>query len=216
MNCLICIRFRLGAYYCMAASPKKMLIIAEYFYPAGQDENNVLAELFQMVNELGTEYHFYCIAGGYDVNGQLLPVKLNHWNELQLDNGALLHIWYDNHSSLSPFKLHWLMAKAAPDIIYLNGFMSIPFQMNPLWVIHYSPFGMVKTIIAPRGKLAKNAIRKNSWNSKWFIWILRFWGLTKNNYWHLNYPDEKEEIAQYFKVEDDKMLHTKDYRLLFG
>lgn len=188
------------------AAKKKILIIYEYFYPAYK-AGGIVRSLHNLVDLMHNDYEFYCITGGYDLN-DALPlegVQLNCWNEIAIADEAAAYVWYDDKISLSPFKLHWLMAKVDPDIVYINGFMSIPFLMNPLWVIQYSPFGKVRTIIAPRGMLQEGALSLKPVKKKWYLKILRFWNLTKGAEWHITSKTEEQGIKQFFKVKDEQI-----------
>lgn len=97
------------------------------------------------------------------------------------------------------------MAKVDPDIVYINGFMSIPFLMNPLWVIQYSPFGKVRTIIAPRGMLQEGALSLKSFKKKWYLKIVRFWNLTKGVEWHITSKTEEAGIKKMFNPSDEQI-----------
>jgi len=185
---------------------KKILIIYEYFYPAYK-AGGIVQSLRNLVDLMHNDYEFYCITGGYDLN-EPLPlegIQLNCWNQIAIAEEAAAYVWYDDKISLSPFKLHWLMAKVDPDIVYINGFMSIPFLMNPLWVIQYSPFGKVRTIIAPRGMLQEGALSLKSFKKKWYLKIVRFWNLTKGVEWHITSKTEEAGIKKLFKVADEQL-----------
>ncbi|MDD2793294.1 MAG: glycosyltransferase [Sediminibacterium sp.] len=185
---------------------KKILIIYEYFYPAYK-AGGIVQSLRNLVDLMHNDYEFYCITGGYDLN-EPLPlegIQLNCWNQVAIADEAAANVWYDDKISLSPFKLHRLMAKVDPDIVYINGFMSIPFLMNPLWVIQYSPFRKVKTIIAPRGMLQEGALSLKSFKKEWYLKIIRFWNLTKDVEWHITSKTEEPGIKKLFKVADEQV-----------
>ena len=180
-------------------SPKKILIIYEFFDPAYK-AGGIIQSLRNMIQLLQNEYEFHVITGAYDLN-ELQPlngINVNEWNKIQIAENTIVNVWYDDKKRLDLIKMKKLINYVAPDIIYINGFMHISFLFNPLMVIKYSDLQGKKIIVAPRGMLQDGAVSTKSFKKKWYLKLIQLFGLTSNIHWHITSNNELEGIKQYF------------------
>ncbi len=176
--------------------PKKILIIYEYFYPAYK-AGGIVQSLRNLVLLLGKQYQFYCITGGYDLNETqpLQNIRLNEWNEINIGEAVSISIWYDDKKKVNPLKLYRLINHTQPSVIYINGFMSLPFLIYPLIAIRSTRLKNIKTIIAPRGMLQEGAVEVKATKKKWYLHFIKKLKLTLNMHWHITSENEVSGLS---------------------
>jgi glycosyltransferase involved in cell wall biosynthesis len=176
-------------------TPKKILIIYEFFYPAYK-AGGIIQSLKNLVATLDHHCQFYVITGGFDL-GEAKPltgIQLNAWSTIQIDN-TNIQVWYDDKKKLSINKWKSLFATVNPDIIYINGFMHLQFLLYPL--IALRSFEYKKIIIAPRGMLQKGAVEVKSFKKFFYLLLIKFGKLTSKAIWHFTSEAEKIEANQF-------------------
>jgi len=185
---------------------KKILIIYEYFYPAYK-AGGIIQSLKNLVSLLHPFFDFYCITGARDLNEQniLSGIIENSWNKVNIGNEVFMNIWYDDKRSLSYSKYNKLFKEINPDIFYINGFMSIPFLLLPLWVIKTTHFKHIKIVVAPRGMLQEGAVSINKIKKVLYLFIIQKLKLMNNISWHITNYVEKAGILKYFNFAPDQL-----------
>lgn len=177
---------------------KKVLIIYEYFYPAYR-AGGIVQSLRNLVALMGKQYQFYCITGGYDLNETepLQNIRLNEWNEINIGEETSISIWYDDKRKSSPYKCYRLINQVQPSVIYINGFMSLPFLIYPLIAIRSTRLKYIKTIIAPRGMLQEGAVEVKATKKKWYLCFIQQLKLTRNTHWHITSNNEVSGLSSF-------------------
>ncbi len=157
---------------------------------------------------MSNHFDFYCITGCTDLNEKipLENIKINQWNIIQISPNKSINVWYDDKKHLNYFKFKKLIHAINPQVIYLNGFMSITFLLIPLLVIKTALFNKIKTVIAPRGMLQLGAINIKQFKKKYFLLFIQLLNLTKNIIWHVTDNVEIEGITKYFKAPSEKIF----------
>lgn len=179
---------------------KRILIVYEFFFPAYK-AGGIIQSLNNLIYLMHPYFEFYIITGSTDLNEtmNLSGVHINSWNKVNIGNDAIVNVWYDDKNNLNYFKLNKLFNQVCPDIFYINGFMSVPFLLLPLFVIKTTSFRHKKIIVAPRGMLQDGAISVNYLKKKLYLLIIQVLRLTNNIQWHITADVELIGIQKYFK-----------------
>lgn len=167
---------------------KKILICIEWFTPAFRAGGPIrsIENLVQQING-GIDYYIFC--SNRDLNNESLSVNSDTWLEYNKNT----KVFYASNIYLKK-KFLQLCDEILPDVIYINGLYSIPFNVIPI-IYGKSP----TKIIAPRGMLHKGALQQKKLKKKLFFLAWKGLRLHKKVVFHATNEMEKKAIQLFFK-----------------
>jgi glycosyltransferase involved in cell wall biosynthesis len=175
---------------------KKILIFTDWFLP-GFKAGGPVTSLRNLVKLLSNDYEIHLVCRNKDLGETTpYPYPTNTW--LNLFDCKV----YYKSESLGTKEIWELFDTVKPDFVYLNSLYSVSFTLKPLRVAKKLN---IKTILAPRGMLAKTALAQKSTKKEVFITTIKILGLFKNIIWHATSPKEKLDIKSKFKTSKVKL-----------
>lgn len=166
----------------------KILICIEWFTPAFRAGGPIrsVENLVQQLND-GIDYFIFC--SNRDLNNESLPVNSDTWIEYNKNT----KVFYASNIHLKK-KFLQICDQVSPDVIYINGLYSVPFNVIPLI------YGKSQTkIVAPRGMLHKGALQQKKLKKKLFFLVWKGLRLHKKVIFHATNDLEKNAIQLFFK-----------------
>lgn len=133
-------------------------------------------------------------------------IKPDTWNNVQLPQSKkITTVWYAEKLKPGYKTFKKLMHEKSPDVIYMNGIFSYNLFLIPLLAIKNSAI-KPQIVICPRGMLQKGAVADKSFKKKIYLKILKISGMVARASWHATNTEEKEDILQYFSVNNGVVI----------
>lgn len=167
-----------------------VLICIDWFEPAFRAGGPIrsVANLVRQI-AVGSQYYIFC--SNRDLNNEVLDVKSDVW----IDYNAQTKVFYASAGN-SRQKFAMVYNQIHPNVIYVNGLYSIPFNVIPLL------YGKsVKKVVAPRGMLHEGALLQKKWKKKLFFIFWRGMGWHKKVVFHATNELEKRAIQKFFNTQ---------------
>ena len=161
---------------------KRILISYDYFLPAFK-AGGPIQSIANMVRALHAYYEFYIITGNRDL-GSINPmegVESNKWLDFEDGKAKVIYLSAENQGFL---RIKDVIKAAEPDLIFLNGFFSIPFT------IYVGLFSGVRRILHTRGMIHPEALAKKKLKKWVYLFFLNQLGFLKKLEFCVS--DEKE------------------------
>ena len=158
---------------------KNILFIYDYFYPAYKS-GGVTQSLYNLYSSLQNKYAINIICSNKDLN-----------NESLLEEKKIAKANYINKFTI--FKALFKIDKKSINHVYLNGIFSPFFFFIPLLYFKLL-YPKITVVIAPRGMLQKGALEIRSRKKKYYLGVLKYLRLLKNNIWHATDEQEYQDI----------------------
>ena len=168
-----------------------ILILCSYYLPGKKGGGGVLT-LTQMVERFKDRFDFRVITRNRDVDGAVYEnVKSEDWNEIEG-----IPVYYLS-KGFEFFKLRELIADTEPDAVYLNSVFS-PLTVYYLILRRLKLLPpLLKTILAPNGELAENALKHKSYKKAPFIKLAQKLGLFRDLIWKTTAEPERMETENF-------------------
>jgi glycosyltransferase involved in cell wall biosynthesis len=171
-------------------SKPKVLIFIDWFYPAHK-AGGPIRSVYNMVVALSHEIDFYVVTSAYDIGDvkALDGVALGVW--LQKKSYSIIYL---EKKAQTRATYQSLIQQIEPDTIYLNSLFSAGFTLKPL----LSNRNKIRTVLAPRGMLKKEALAIKPLKKKVFLFLIRLTGLMRSVVWHSSSTIEADEVHLHF------------------
>jgi glycosyltransferase involved in cell wall biosynthesis len=171
-------------------SKPKVLIFIDWFYPAHK-AGGPIRSVYNMVVALSHEIDFYVVTSAYDIGDvkALDGVALGVW--LQKKSYSIIYL---EKKAQTRATYQSLIQQIEPDTIYLNSLFSAGFTLKPL----LSNRNKIRTVLAPRGMLKKEALAIKPLKKKVFLFLMRLTGLMRSVVWHASSSIEADEVHLHF------------------
>lgn len=174
---------------------KKVLVFADYFLP-GFRAGGPIQSLRAIIDSLQNEFDFSVITRNHDFNDATpysVPV-----DEAVMQNGAT--VYYQEDKAKSFFSMIERIKKINPDVIYFNSFFSFFYSFLPIFYLRVFMKDKTPLLIAPRGELSKGALSLKTKKKKFFLLIVKCFGLYKAVNWQVTSQEEAKEIHALFPI----------------
>jgi glycosyltransferase involved in cell wall biosynthesis len=144
---------------------KRILISYDYFLPAFK-AGGPIQSIANMVRALHTHYEFYIITSNKDLGSinLLEGVESNKWVGFEGGKAKVIYLSAENQGF---WRIKDVIKAAEPDVIFLNGFFSIPFT------IYVGLFSGVRRILHTRGMIHPEALAKKKLKKWFYLFLLK-------------------------------------------
>ena len=176
----------------------KILLFAGGYLPAKTYGGPVIS-ISNIIESLGDLYNFRVIAVNHEKNDtKPLDGIKEGWN--RVGKADVLYVPYRKISYSSVFNT---IKVEDPDMIYLNSLFCTKWVLPTLLFARKHKTGV---LIAPRGQLLENAIRRKRLKKIPYIFLMRLLFNNKNIYWQSTCEEETLSIKKWFGVSDERIL----------
>jgi hypothetical protein len=172
----------------------KVLVVVDHYLP-GYKAGGPIRSVSGLVQSLQEQLDFNILTrdGDYGDSHPYPNILPGHWN-----CANNMPIFYASKRHLSLIRLHAIIVKSNPDIIYLNGFFS-SLTIKILILRSLRLLTNIPVIIAPRGEFSPGAISIKSFKKTSYIIFSKILGLYSNIIWQASADMEKKDIERIFK-----------------
>ena len=195
--------------------PKKKIILCFLkFYLPGYKHGGPIRSIVNFVEKFGDEYdiRIVCSSGDTPDKKPYKGIVVEKWNQV-----GKAKVFYVSNKIIKFKKIFELMDRTDYSILYLNSFFTFTFSIFPLLILRLNFIKLKSCIIAPRGELAKNAIKLKKIKKIFYMFIVKLAGLYKNLCWQASSELESKDIyrqlgstANVIKVAPD-LIFSKQY-----
>jgi glycosyltransferase involved in cell wall biosynthesis len=190
---------------------KKILCFIKYYLP-GYKYGGPVRSIANFVEKFGENYDIYIVCSSHDSSDNI-PYKgitIEAWNQV-----GKAKVFYVSNKNIKFKKIYKLLRETNFDIIYLNSFFTFTFSIFPLLIQYLGLINLKSCVIAPRGEFAKNAIKIKKIKKKFYIFLVKIFGLYDNLCWQASSVLEKEDIRREFgdiatniQIAPDLLIHN--------
>jgi glycosyltransferase involved in cell wall biosynthesis len=173
---------------------KCVLIFADYYIPSVKAGGPVQS-IKNLVDNLSNKVDFYIVTGDRDI-GDKEPfenIKVDEWIRRGDSN-----VLYTDISTLTWRKTANIINNINYDVVYLNSFFSYKFSIVPLLLSKTNQISKKPIIIAPRGQFSKGALGLKNRKKKFYLRVMKAFGLYNNIIWHATAAPEEKDIKVVF------------------
>ncbi len=168
---------------------KKILIFIDWYEP-GYKAGGPIRSVKNLVDQLKGEVDFYIFTRDRDYQSDeaYIGLQTDQWVAVEPN----IKVWYASPAKLNRRVIQQAINSAPFHRIYLNGIYSYKFSILPLLVMTIEQ--KEKTIVAPRGMLARSAIGVKVLKKSLFLGLARFMKLYNGVQFHATSLQEKKDI----------------------
>jgi glycosyltransferase involved in cell wall biosynthesis len=176
-----------------SAQRTRVLVLLDYFLP-GEKAGGPVRTLAALLHHLGDRIEFRVVTRNRDL-GDPTPYALptGRWVEY-----AGTTCRYLRRAERSPWAIARLLRSTPHDVLYLNGFFSIPFILTPLALQRSGVVPRRPVIVAPRGQLDRGALALKPRKKRLFLAAVRASGMFADVEWQATSDHEVEAIRGWF------------------
>ncbi len=182
---------------------KRILILSGGYLP-GENYGGPVVSLSNMVDNLSDEFEFYILTKNHDLNTSKPYENVEEgWNQV---GAAKVKYFPDSKVNLS--NIEEVFKDVNPEIIYQNSFFSYKFfSVSLILSLKYK----TKLLIAPRGELLNNALKRSRFKKNIYIKVVKpFLRGSRNIYFQATSPDEEKAIISKLKIKHKNILLLKN------
>lgn len=182
---------------------KKLLIMASLFWPQ-KNSGGPPISIMNVVQAIKDNFDIYIISKNHEIGEkESLPAVKNGWNQFEF--GKVYYTEFGEHTFSNITKL---IIKIKPDIIYQNSFFSQD-DMLPV-VLYKKKYPDLKVIVAPRGELYPERLKRGKTKKYIYGWGLRTAGLLKDIYFQGTGEDECNQIKNFLSVPENRLYNIQN------
>jgi len=173
----------------MSRKPK-VIVFIDWFYPAHK-AGGPIRSVYNIVMALSQEMNFYIVTSAYDI-GEVKPldgIETSIW--LKKENYSIIYLEKETQTRKT-YKS--LIKEIKPQTIYLNSLFSLGFTLKPL----LANTNKIRTVLAPRGMLKKEALAIKPLKKRVFLFFMRSTRLMRSIVWHASSDIEADEVYLHF------------------
>ena len=174
-----------------------VLILSDYYLP-GFKGGGPIRTLANLGERLGEELSIRLITRDRDL-GERTPypgVRTQGWQSL-----GKVQVAYRRAATLHPLRLRRLIREVPHDVLYLNSLFSRPFTVQTLLLRWLGLVPRVRTVLAPRGELAREALARKWLKKRIYLAVTRAMGVYRDLVWQACSEYEAEDIRREFGEE---------------
>jgi glycosyltransferase involved in cell wall biosynthesis len=171
----------------------RVLTFADYFLP-GYRAGGTLRTLANMVEQLGDELHFHIVTRDRDEGDTAAysGIRPDTWQRM-----SKAEVFYGSPALLSGLSMDRIIARSAPDLLYLNSFFSPGFTLQPL-LLRQARWRHLPVVLAPRGEFAPGALRLKRYKKLPYLRLARTLGVYRDVVWQVSSRDEEADLRAWF------------------
>jgi glycosyltransferase involved in cell wall biosynthesis len=183
---------------------KRLLILASIFPPQKKGGGPAVS-LFNLVRSIKDNYDIYIISHNHEIGNQkpLDGIK-NGWNKFDYGN-----VYYFGYGKDKYIRIGRIIKEIQPDIVYLNSFFSFHYIISAL--LFHKKNKHVRTIIAPRGELCRNALNMKAIKKYFFLLLLRLFNLLSDINWHATSEIESFDLKNILSIPPGKIYNIMNF-----
>jgi glycosyltransferase involved in cell wall biosynthesis len=181
----------------MSRKPK-VIVFIDWFYPAHK-AGGPIRSVYNTVMALSQEVDFYIVTSAYDI-GEVKPlvgIETGIW--LQKENYSIIYLEKETQTRK---KYKSLIKEIEPQTIYLNSLFSVGFTLKPL----LANTNKIRTVLAPRGMLKKEALAIKPLKKRVFLSLMRSTRLMNSITWHASSDIEADEVCLHFGAKSEVVI----------
>jgi glycosyltransferase involved in cell wall biosynthesis len=180
---------------------RRVLVLLDYFLP-GEKAGGPVRTLSALMHHLGDRLDFWIVTRNHDL-GDLNPyaVATGRWIDC-----AGAHCRYLGRFDRAPWGVARVLRETPHDVLYLNGFFSIPFILTPLLLRRCRLVRGRPVIVAPRGQLDPRALALKAAKKRIYLAAVRRSRLFRGVTWQAANDGEAREIRHRFGA--DATVHV--------
>jgi glycosyltransferase involved in cell wall biosynthesis len=168
---------------------RNIVFINEYFVPAYK-AGGPIQSLRGLVENLDDDFNLLIITRNEDLDKLPLPrIKSNAWTKFINTKAAIIYLTRGRNLVFSIF---FILKRLNPDIIFVNGIYSIPFNIIP------ALFFPQKTIMHVRGMLHPGALKQKPFKKYIFLLLFKILRINKRILFCVSDYNEKEFVKKVF------------------
>lgn len=171
-----------------------VLILSDYYLP-GFKGGGPIRTLANLGERLGSELSIRLITRDRDL-GEREPypgVRTAGWQSL-----GNVEVAYRDAAGLHPLRLLRMIRGVPHEVLYLNSLFSRPFTVQALLLRWLGMIPRVRTVLAPRGELAREALARKWLKKRVYLSLTRALGLYRGLVWQAGSEFEAEDIRRQF------------------
>jgi glycosyltransferase involved in cell wall biosynthesis len=172
---------------------QRILVFIDWYLP-GYKAGGPVRSMANMTAHLASEFDFYIVTRNteYGESEPYTTVRADSWNNVQPG----VQVWYASHGRTSLTRWRKLIQAVKPDVVYINGIYSPLFSLLPLVAARLLKWPQI--IVAPRGMLAKSAIRLKRGKKELFLMAAARIGFYRRVCWHVTNEAEGAQVTALF------------------
>jgi glycosyltransferase involved in cell wall biosynthesis len=180
--------------YSSDAPATVILILSDYYLP-GFKAGGPIRTLANMGERLGSDLTIRLVTRDRDLgdNSPYPGISTTGWENL-----GKVQVAYRRADFLGPLGLRRLIVESTYDVLYLNSLFSRPFTIQALLLRRLGVIPRVRTVLAPRGELARAALARKWLKKRIFLAFARMVGLYRDLIWQASCREEADEIRREF------------------
>ena len=176
-----------------------VMVLSDYYLP-GFKGGGPIRTLANLGERLGSELSIRLVTRDRDL-GERAPypgISTVGWQRL-----GKVQVAYRRAALLHPLRLRRLITNTPCEVLYLNSLFSPPFTIQALLLRWLGLLPRVRTVLAPRGELAREALARKWLKKRVYLTLTRAMGLYRGVVWQACSEYEAEDIRREFggKVE---------------
>lgn len=171
-------------------SPPQVLILSDYYLPAFVAGGPIRA-LANMVQQVGDRISFSVLTRDRDLGCNLPLPGVNSREWLAVGKAKVLYL---SPRYLLPWRFGALLCSLSYNVLYLNGFFSVPFTIQTLAIRRLGGLRYVSVLVAPRGMLSESALSQKPFRKRLFISLAKQMGLFRGIVWQATSEGETQDI----------------------
>lgn len=171
-----------------------ILVFCDYYLP-GYKAGGPVRSISELVRALGKEFSFKVVTRDRDLgdNDAYRNIKTN---ALQITGDA--KVIYLPPETVTLVNLRRLIHSQEHQLVYLNSLLSPRFTISILLLRRLKLIPKVPVILAPRGELAREALRLKWVAKRCYLTVGKLLGLFDGLFWHASSNHEADDIRREF------------------
>lgn len=170
---------------------KRILIFSEYYLP-GYKSGGGMRTIVNIVSRFHDRYEFFIVTKDHDGKSDKQPyktVKINDWNSIEN-----AQVYYLSKDKITFSKIHELLTKVNPDILYSNSYFSI----FDIYLLLLNRLNKVKIpyVVSPCGELSEDSFKMGTLKKRTFVFIAKILDFNKHIIWKASTEIEKQQIEE--------------------
>lgn len=173
-------------------SKKNILLLFDWFYP-DYSAGGPVRSCINLISQTKKDLSWYVLTSNqvYQTNERNSYLPIKEWQKLPF-GGQVMYI----PMSESRDFLKQIFTQKKWSTIYINSIYSSLFGFQ---AVSLAKQLNIKTVVCPRGMLAKGSIKQKWWLKIPFLKAAKILGWYSNVHWHATNANEEQEIKRWFK-----------------
>lgn len=173
---------------------KRVLVLCDYFWP-GYKAGGPITTMKSTIKGLSSKFSFYVVTRDRDLKARepYPEIRSGEWNATPYGD-----VYYAYESAIYPVRIHEIINRVSPDIIYLNSLFSLRFTFFVLLQVVFLVRYRGKILLCPRGELNESALGKGKIKKDFYLFFFRLIGFHSRVDWQATNDRELAQIRSRF------------------